>query len=48
MNSDGWYVLIEINNIKTGSKNITFRKHNVKPYGFDKIYMDRELILQEN
>ena len=36
--------LIEINNIITGSNNITFRKVNVKPYGFDKIYMDKELI----
>ena len=30
--------LIEINNIITVSNNITFRKVNVKPYGFDKIY----------
>ena len=36
--------LIEINNIITGSNNITFRKVNVKPYRFDKIYMDRELM----
>ena len=35
--------LIEINNIITGS-NITLRKVNVKPYGFDKMYMDKELI----
>ena len=32
--------LIEINNIITGSNNITFRKVNVKPYGFDKTYLD--------
>ena len=32
--------LIEINNIITGSNNITFRKVNVKPYGFNKTYLD--------
>ena len=32
--------LIEINNIITDSDNITLRK--VKPYGFDKMYMDKE------
>ena len=36
--------LIEINNIKIGSNVITLRKVNVKPYGFDKMYMDKELI----
>ena len=36
--------LIEINNIITGSNNITLRKINVKPYGFDKVYVDKELI----
>ena len=36
--------LIEINNIITDSKNITLRRVNVKPYGFDKMYMDKELI----
>ena len=35
--------LIEINNI-TGSNNITLRKVNVKSYGFDKMYMEIELI----
>ena len=35
---------IEINNIITGSNNIILRKINVKPYGFDKIYMDKDLI----
>ena len=35
--------LIEINKIITGSNNI-LRKVNVKPYGFDKMYMDKELI----
>ena len=34
--------LIEINNIITGSNNITLRKVNVKPYGFHKMYMDKE------
>ena len=36
--------LIEINNIIAGSNNITLRKVNIKPCGFDKIYMDKELI----
>ena len=36
--------LIEINNIITGSNNITLRKVDVKPYGFDKMYIDKELI----
>ena len=36
--------LVEINNIINGSNNITLRKFNVKPYGFDKMYMDKELI----
>ena len=36
--------LIEINNIITSSNNITLRKVNVKPYGFDKVYMDKDLI----
>ena len=42
----GIYVesLIEINNIITGSNNITLRKINVKPYGFDIVYMDEDLI----
>ena len=33
-----------INNIITGSNNITLRKVNLKPYRFDKMYMDKELI----
>ena len=37
-------LLIETNNIITGSNNITLRKVNVKPYGFDKMYMDKEII----
>ena len=36
--------LIKIDNIITGSNNVTQRKVNVKPYGFDKMYMDKELI----
>ena len=33
-----------INNIITGSNIVPLRKVNAKPYGFDKIYMDEELI----
>ena len=36
--------LIDINNIKTGSNNITLRKVNVKPYGYDILYTDKDLI----
>ena len=36
--------LIELNNKINGSNNITFRNVNVKAYGFDKIYMDKELM----
>ena len=36
--------LIEINKIITGSNNITLRKVNVEPYGFYKIYMNKDLI----
>ena len=36
--------LMEINNIITGSNNIALRKVIVKRYGFDKMYMDKELI----
>ena len=36
--------LIEINNIITGSNNISLRKFNVKPYGFNKMYIHKELI----
>ena len=35
---------IEINNIRAGSNNVTLRKVNVKPCGFEKMYMNRELI----
>ena len=49
INSDGNIYLtidflIEINNTITGSNNITSRKVNVKPYGFEKMYMDKGLI----
>ena len=36
--------LIEINNLVTSSNHITLRKVNVKSYGFDKMYMEKELI----
>ena len=36
--------MIELNNIITGSNNITLRKRNVKLYGFDKMYVNKELI----
>ena len=36
--------LMETRNIITSSNNITLRKVNVKPYGFDKMHMDKELI----
>ena len=35
---------VEINCIINGSNNITLRKANVKHYGFDEIYMDKDLI----
>ena len=45
---DGNYLtvdfLIEINDTITGSNNIILRKVNLKQYGFDKMYMDKELI----
>ena len=37
-------LLIEINNTITGSSNITLRKINVKPYRYDQMNMDNELI----
>ena len=36
--------LIDVDNIITGSNNITLSKVNVKPYGCDKMYMDKDLI----
>ena len=35
---------VEINNLITGSNNITLRKVSVKRYEFDKMYIDKELI----
>ena len=35
--------LIEISNI-TSSNNVTSRKVNAKPYGCDKMYMEKDLI----
>ena len=36
--------LININNIRTCLNNITLRKFNVKPYGYDEMYMDKNFI----
>ena len=36
--------LIETNNIIIGSNDISLRKVNLKPYRFDKMYIDQELI----
>ena len=36
--------LIDINNIIIGSNNIFLRKVNAKPCGYDKMYMDKDLI----
>ena len=49
IDSDGWLYmtadsLTEINSILTGSNNITLRKVNVKPYGFDKMHIDKAMI----
>ena len=35
---------VEISNLITGSNNITLIKFSVKRYGFDKMYIDKELI----
>ena len=35
---------VEINNLLTGSNNITLRKVSVKRYESDKMYIDKELI----
>ena len=35
---------MEINNRRTGSKNITLRNGNVKRYGFDEMYMKKYLV----
>ena len=49
INSDGGIYLrvdslIERNHIIAGSNNIILTKVNVKPYRFDKMYIDKELI----
>ena len=36
--------LIDINSIITGLNNITKGKVNAKPYGYEKMYMDKDLI----
>ena len=36
--------LIEVNDIESGSNKITLKKVNVKQSGFDKIYVDKEVI----
>lgn len=36
--------LIEVNDITTGSNNITLRKINIKPNRLDKMYMEQNLI----
>ena len=38
--------LIQINNLVRASNNITLRKVSIKPYEFNKIYMDRDLIIE--
>ena len=41
---DNTYFMVEININITDSNNITLRKIDVKPYGFDKRYMDKQVI----
>ena len=36
--------LIDTNNIITGSSNITLRKVNAQPYGYNKKYISKDLI----
>ena len=36
--------LIDTKNIITSLKNITLRKINVKPYGYDQMYIGKDLI----
>ena len=36
--------LIDTNSIITGSNKVTLRKDNIKPYGCDKMCMDKDLI----
>ena len=37
--------LIDINNVITGSNNINLRKVNVKLYGYDKMYIEKDLYM---
>ena len=36
--------LIDINNLMAGFNNITSTKVDVEPYGYDKMYMDKDLV----
>ena len=36
--------LVDINNIITGYNNLTLRNDNIKLYGYQKMYMDKDLI----
>ena len=38
--------LIKISNLILGSHNVTLRKVHVKPYGFDKMYIDKYKLFQ--
>ena len=37
-------LLIDINNIITGLNNIFLKKVNIKPFGYDEMYMEKDLI----
>ena len=37
-------ILIDINNIITGLNNIFLKKVNIKPFGYDEMYMEKDLI----
>ena len=39
-----FHLLTDVNNIITGLNSLTLRKVNVKPYGSDKMYIDKNLI----
>ena len=39
--------LIDINNITIDSNNFTLGKVNVKPYGYDDIYIDKDLVKEK-
>ena len=42
--TDGSMYLTDDSCSDNGSNNFTLRKVNVKPYGFDKMYMDKQSI----